>query len=98
MPQSNIGINLIDALSELGKTMVRHPKTTIGVATALTGLGIITNMANKIRGLHQITSESSKAQRMDYQTQLLRQIAENQKGPVITPKSNDPKIVIPPLR
>ena len=98
MPKSNISIQIIDALSELGKVMARHPKTTVGIAAALAGTAAVTNMANKVRGLHQITSESSKAKRMDYQTQLLKQMVESQSAPVITPRSTDPKIVIPPLR
>ena len=89
------------SISDLANLMVKHPKTTLGIASALAGLSLVANMANKVRGLHQITSENSKAKRMDYQTQLLRQIAENQKAgpaPVMTPRSTDPKIIVPPLR
>ena len=75
-----------------------HPFATLGILSAVPISSFILNSANKARGLHQIVTESSKAKRMDYQTQLLKEISQNSRRQE-APANFKPLVpIIPPLR
>jgi len=83
------------------RTVGKYPKSTIGLAAGLSGLSLVLNAANKARGFHQIVNESGKRDVMDYQTRLLREIAEgSRRQPAASPAPGFKPLVpiIPPLR
>lgn len=102
----NIGTLLGKSTIELGKLVGKYPVQTMGVGAAIGLGGVLLNWANKARGLHQIVNEAGKRDVMDYQTRLLREIAENSNsGEVAYPKVGpgsagfkQPMPIVPPLR
>ena len=92
------GVKPVKILSGAAGFVSRHP---VGVLYGLGGLGIASlalDLGNKLRGTHQIINESGKRQVMNYQTQILKDIAENIKKKDLL-KTQDVAIPIsPPLR
>jgi len=92
------GIDLGKAMGSVGKFVVRHPVATLSGIGAIGALGYLLNRANQLRGAHQILNEANKTGIMNYQTQLLSQIAKNQQQQPNAAAVPQQQIIIPPLR
>lgn len=84
----------------LWELTAKHPYRTLGIIGGIGATGVALNVANKLRGMHQIVNEASKRRAIDYQTQLLREIAQNskEKKQEISGGFKQPIPIVPPLR
>lgn len=98
---AGVGKSMVDALRSVAQWTAEHPYGALGILGGTAAVGTAINLANKIRGAHQIVNEAHKRKIMDYQTQLLREIANNQKSNTTkapTAGFKEPQPIIPPLR
>ena len=79
----------------IAKTIVKHP---LGSAAAIGGTALVGGIVGtNLYRLYSITNELGKRKVMNYQTEILKNIAQNiNKGNLPAPKQQIP--IIPPLR
>ena len=89
-----------DSLKKLYAMAMANPKRAAAITATVAGAGFILNSANKARGLHQIVNEAGKRDVMNYQTTLLKDIAQELKESRMAQASrpSGPMPIIPPLR
>jgi len=87
-----VGKALADIVqSPLVQYPLNHPKgVLLGALASIVGL-------SALKGAHSVLSDRSEKQRMDYQTELLKDIAYGIRDQS-TPDLNKPVPIVPPLR
>lgn len=94
----SVAKSLAKILGGTSRFVAKHPLGTLAGIGSVGVLGALLDAANKLRGTHQIVNEAGKRQVMNYQTEILKEIAQNVRRQEAQKPQKQQTLIIPPLR